>query len=132
METTTSTTTKSPKAPSKAEQRQIDKAEALETLRRHVPKGGTIWAVLRHVSRSGMLRSLDFYTFDACEDGSIVKIRLTWACACALGYTYNTNRETLDVGGCGFDAADDVRGHLSRALFPTEDRPGYHVLVEYI
>lgn len=41
-----------------------DQAEAIARLRELLPPGATAYSVLRHVSRSGMQRQIDFYALD--------------------------------------------------------------------
>lgn len=93
-------------------QKQSERDEAIATLRETLKPGDTVTCVLRHVSRSGMSRLIDFYLIRDSETS-----RLTWSIARALDMTYDRNREALRVGGCGMDMGFHVVYNLSRVLF---------------
>ena len=107
-------------------QKEREAAEALERLREWVKPGDTIWCVLRSVSRSGMMRVIDFQKFEA--DGR--HLSLGWNIAKALDMGYDRNREGVKVTGCGMDMGFHVVSNLGYALYPqgfgcigrTEDR----------
>lgn len=90
-----------------------DKAEALETLRKHLRPGVTVYTILRHRARSGMMRVVDVYAIDGGEP-----LRLSWSAAVATGYTYSRKHEGVAVQGCGMDVGFEVVYALGRALFP--------------
>jgi hypothetical protein len=89
-----------------------ERADAIESLRRFLSPGSTVYYTLRTVSKSGMRRTLDFYTV---SDGRI--LRLTGLISRATGYSLNKNAE-LVVGGCGFDAGFEVVYNLGATLWP--------------
>ena len=93
-------------------QAQQDKAEAIENLREWLKRDETIYTVLRHRSASGMTRYIDMYYIRENRP-----CRITWAAAKALGWTYDTNREALKVGGCGMDMGFHAVFTLSSVLF---------------
>jgi hypothetical protein len=84
----------------KAQKAEQEKYRA--KLREILKPGETLYTVLRHVSRSGMLRALDVYQFDTREPIA-PPFRLTYWVAKATGLRYNKKREALEVGGCGTD-----------------------------
>ena len=92
-----------------AEERQ----EAAESLRALIAPGDTIYTILRHVSRSGMSRSISLY---AIRDG-----KPRWL----DGYAAKVTERALDrlhdgikIGGCGMDMGFALVYNLSRALWP--------------
>jgi hypothetical protein len=104
MDTTTKPVTK-------AEQTRRDKTEAIEKLRKFLPPGSTLYTVLRHVSRSGMLRHIDAYTF---VDG--IKLYLSGYIATAVGYS-RTHDGALKANGCGMDMGYEVMYNTARTIY---------------
>lgn len=101
----------------KAKHTEAEVTEALDHLRKSCPQGATIYAIVRHVSRGGMSRDLSFY--------AIVDGRPQWLdgwLSVALGYrrVYGA-RDSLRIGGCGFDAAHHVISHLAKKLHDSSD-----------
>ena len=87
--------------------------EAIKNLRDTLQPGDTIYTVLRHVSRSGMSRTIDVYIIRDNEP----RYLSYWA-AHALGWTLNNgNKEGIKVGGCGMDMGFHLVSSLSYALF---------------
>lgn len=91
------------------------KTEAIDRLKDWIEEGQTIYCILRNVSRSGMSRRIDFYTF-----GKMGKMFLTPSIADALGYSYTQqnwrNQEGLRVNGCGMDMGFAVVNDLAHTL----------------
>lgn len=108
------------------------KQAAIADLKQDIHEGDVIYTVTRHRSDSGMYRAIDCYTFKPhgmdAEDGSrinfssVQKLRYTWSIATALGYRYDKKHEAIGIGGCGFDAADQIVSDLSYALFGSADK----------
>lgn len=99
-----------PKLP-KAQQQQQEQSDAINRLREFIHPGDTLYTILRHRSRSGMVRHI-----------SVVQIRpegphdLTWLTARALG------RRMADDGGlvehgAGMDMGFHLVYSLSSALY---------------
>lgn len=88
------------------------RTEAIEHLRGLVEPGDTIYAILRHVSSSGMSRSIDLYAMHEgrpfCLSGWVRQ---------ALGYPEG-KAQGIKVGGCGMDMGYHLVYNLSRALWP--------------
>lgn len=100
---------------------QAERAEALERLREWLKPGDTVYTILRHVSRSGMQRTIDVVHFDArgaTHDGRQgTPLHLGYNIAQALGMSYDRQREGVKVGGCGMDMGFHLVYSLSSALF---------------
>lgn len=84
---------------SKASEKRERETEAREALRRLCPPGTTVYGIVRSVSRSGMSRTIDFYSVDK-DDGSMVY--LTGYFSAVTGWSRN-DRGALRVSGCGMD-----------------------------
>jgi hypothetical protein len=118
-------------------------AEAREMLTRLCPPGTKVYTVLRHVSRSGMLRHISLFVM---HEGDIRPI--TWSAARVLGYPLaSTGHHALKVGGAGMDMGFHVVHSLSYALhgYPEHttweqtvkeqrkpNRPGYSLTHEWL
>lgn len=95
----------------KTSEKAAHKAESYKHLRKILKPGDTIHSVLRHVSRSGMSRRIDFYKMT--KDGPIW---LTGAIGRVLEYR-ESDQGGLVVGGCGMDVGFHVVHSLGYALF---------------
>ena len=91
--------------------KEREKAEAIAMLRKWLKPGDTVYTVLRHVSRSGMMRKIDLYKLG--DDGPTF---LTGYAATAMGYRWDT-RDGIIVGGCGMDMGFALVYNLSSTLF---------------
>lgn len=92
---------------------QSEQQEARATLRELLPPGSTVYTVLRHVSRSGMQRTIGCAV--RTEDG----IReVSYLVAKACGYRMDRDRMGVKIGGCGMDMGFAVVYDLSYALNP--------------
>ena len=104
--------------------RDDEKAEAREALRRYIRRGSTVRTVIRHVSRSGMSRSIDLYTV---HKGDLVC--LTYWAGKLLGMRHDNKNGGLKIGGCGMDMGFAIVNNLSYAMFngleeTRKERPG--------
>ena len=97
------------------------RAEAIERLRKWLRPGDTIYCILRHVSRSGMLRVIDLVKVG--EDGDIV--RIGYDAAIVLGWPYDRRRGGVRVSGAGMDMGFHLVYSLSHALGQTDGEGGY-------
>ena len=84
------------------------KTESLETLRSWLKPGDTVFCVLRHVSRSGMMRHISFLDKEHRY--------LDYHISQVLGYP--RAREGIKVSGCGMDMGFSVVYDLGHALWP--------------
>lgn len=92
-----------------------ERAEWADDLRGQLPPGSTAYTVLRHVSRSGMLREIDVLAFD-CEDGKVQKRWLSYRVAALLGRTLG-DRDGIRETGAGMDMGFHLVYSLSRRLY---------------
>jgi hypothetical protein len=86
--------------------------ERKKDLKAWLKKGNyTVFCNLKHVSKSGMSRDIQFFTIVNNEP-----CYLTYSIAEVLGYKMKDN-EGLRVGGCGMDMGFHVVNSLSIALY---------------
>ena len=89
---------------------KVRQEEALTALRDMLPPGTTVHTILRHVSRSGMMRHISVIGPNN-ED-------ITWQVARALGEKINPKTGGIKVGGCGMDMGFHLVYSLSYRLYP--------------
>ena len=89
-----------------------DHERVLKVLREMVKPGDTIYTVLRHVSRSGMSRSISciVHTPEGPQD-------MSWAVAKLLGWSFDRRNDGVKVSGCGMDMGFHLVYSLSWTLF---------------
>ena len=95
----------------KAQRAERDEARA--KLREWLKPGDTVYTVLRHVSRSGMQRTIQLIQIDDGEPSW-----LGYNVALALGMSYDRDREGVKIGGCGMDMGFAIVYELGAALWP--------------
>ena len=93
--------------------------EAQTTLREWLSPGDTVYTVLRHVSRSGMMRAIDLYhiAHDQKRDG-LSKTWLSRVAAKACNSSFSEKYEAMRADGGGMDMGFHLVSNLSRVLFP--------------
>ena len=99
---------------SKKAQAEEQRQEAINRLRALLPPGATVYCVLRHVSRSGMSRRIDFYT----EGGPNGPTWLSGLIATACRMRRNDREGSIVVGGCGMDMGFHLVYELGARLWP--------------
>ncbi len=111
-----------------------ERTEAMVRVKKLVEAGNkTVYCVLRRVSRSGMSRVIDFYTFiPNKEGGGVSKMWLSYQIAGILGYPFDKNTEAVKVSGCGMDMGFAVVHSLSCDLYPNKEDGGYVLKHEWI
>ena len=92
-----------------------EQESAIEELRVILSPGDTMRTILRHVSRSGMSRSIGLIVLD--EEGDIADI--SYLAARALGDKMDNTGDGIKVSGCGMDMGFHLVYGLGRKLFPT-------------
>ena len=97
-----------------------DKAEAIAKLSDMVKPGDTVYTVLRHVTASGMRRSIDAYIIRNNEP-----VWLSYWAGKALGYKTDNKHGGLILNGCGTDMGFEFVYNLSAVVFSGDDRSGY-------
>ena len=94
-----------------------------ELLKKHFPKGSTVWLVIRQVSRSGMYRHISCHSIQNNE------VRwLSYHVAKVLKWSYKDKTNAVGVGGCGMDMGFSLIYNLSSALY----KDGYKIKQSYI
>ena len=86
--------------------------EAIERLRTMFPHGSTATTVVRHVTRSGMSRSISVLTTDS--DGEIRDV--SYDVARVLGWSMDRDNGGVRVQGCGMDMAFHMVYSMSRII----------------
>ncbi len=107
-----------------------EQKDALKYLRKIIKPGDTIHTVVKHVSKSGMMRVISFYIpttqqrteYDAKGAPRVVN-RKSIACIDywikrAIGYTFHRDHGGLKVNGCGMDMGFAVVYELGAAMWP--------------
>lgn len=91
---------------------QADQAEAQAQLREWLHPGDTVSTILRHVSRSGMQRSISLIV---SVDGAPFDV--TYWAARAMGERIDQTNGGIKVGGAGMDMGFHIVYSLSHVLF---------------
>lgn len=102
-----------------ARKRHITKAErdeAIANLREWLKPGDTVYCILRHVSRSGMLRFIELKHIDINDNGKPYIVTISGRAATALGMTYDAERGGIRIGGAGMDMGFALVHELRRVL----------------
>lgn len=90
---------------------KAERQESIDRLQFLMPKGCTVYTVMRHVSSSGMTRYMDLYVMHDNRPS-----RITWQASKALEWTYDNKRDSLKVGGCGMDMGFHAVYTLARVV----------------
>lgn len=99
-----------------------DRAQAIEALNEFLRPGDTVTTVLRHVSASGMSRSISLVIAHAYPDGATpIPFDISYWCARALGDRMDANHGGIKISGCGMDMGFALVYNLGHVLF----RDGY-------
>lgn len=101
-----------PKPESKAAVKRREIKESFQRLKKLLKPGNTVHCVLRHVSKSGMQRRIDFYVMKGNEPWYI-----TYDIGKVCDYRQHHDGG-LVVGGAGMDMGFSVVYNLGRTLFP--------------
>lgn len=96
-----------------------DVERARESLSGLLKPGDTVHCILRHVSRSGMLRVIEpvLMRWDP-KRKKIYTLHIGYNVAALTGMTYDRDREGVRVGGCGMDMGFHLVYSLSSYLWP--------------
>jgi len=86
--------------------------ESRNSLLELLKPGDTVYTKLNHVSRSGMLRSIEVFIF---RDNA--PVNLTYSVATLLDYKIHKKHYGLKVQGCGMDMGFHVVYSLSYSLY---------------
>ena len=99
-----------------ATKQQTERTEALDRLREWVKPGDTVYAIIRHVSASGMQRTIQLVAF-TCQDGKPEPVFIGGNVATALGYTWDGAHNGMKVRGAGMDMGFALVYELGQALY---------------
>lgn len=103
---------------SKAQEARIEREAAIIKLREMIQPGDRVRTILRHVSRSGMQRSISLHILlcgDGPASGGPELFDISYLAARAMEEKHD--RGGVKVGGCGTDMGFDLVYRLSRVLF---------------
>ena len=95
-----------------------DQEFAIERLRKELKPGSEVYTVVKHVSRSGMKRSIQVFTIRKNQ-----AVWLGYSVAVALGWSFDENRESVFVEGCGMDMGFHLVYELSATIFHGKKSP---------
>lgn len=90
-----------------------EQQEAIAELRELLKPGDTVYCILRHVSRSGMMRAISPVII---RDGESWEI--DYLVCPALGRKFNERHGGVTCHGCGMDMGFELVYTLSRTLWP--------------
>ena len=102
----------------KTKTKKQEKEDALKQLREWMPRGTTVYTILRHVSKSGMTRHISLVLL--AKDGErIIPVHPNWTVAKAMGWTLVNSHgsNAIKVGGCGMDMGHHLVYSISMALY---------------
>lgn len=100
--------------------KQIAEAErerCKNLLREILPPGSTVQCILRHCSRSGMMREISLHAMTTDMDGKPWLRDITRPAAEVIGSRIGKTGG-IRIGGCGMDMGFALVYELSRALYP--------------
>lgn len=107
---------------SKATDKERD--DAIKRLREEIKPGQTLRTILRHVSSSGMSRSISIVQVK--RDGSTFD--WTWLVARAIGEKIDQRHEGIKISGAGMDMGFELVYRLSSVLYGYGSKRGYPCL----
>src|SRR3990167_8029783 len=100
-------------------QKQTEREEAIAVLRAVLKPGDTVYTQLKHVSRSGMLRTIQAVRIRSCDErGNVAAFWFGWHAAKVLAYPFDERREGVKVNGCGMDMGFYLVYSIAYALWP--------------
>lgn len=105
---------------------QAEQQDAINELRALIKPGDTVWTAIRHVSSSGMMRTIQVILLRNGEDGrGPSPLWIGYTVAKALALPYDTRREGVRIGGCGMDMGFNLVYELSSRLYGFSSPDGY-------
>lgn len=103
-------------------EREAEKVDAREWFATHCPPGSTVYTILDHVSRSGMLRRVRVVVPVSMNGHGVDFFHPNHSAAILTGYRQEARDahrgDGLRVGGCGFDAGFEVVSSIAHAVYP--------------
>jgi hypothetical protein len=95
-----------------------ERDEAVAKLHEYLKPGSRVTTILRHVSQSGMQRSITLAIAITCDDGKLDLISLDYWAARALGYKIDQKNGGVKIGGAGMDMGFQLVYQLGQRLWP--------------
>ena len=99
-----------------------EREEQLERLRKWFPKGSTVYTILRHVSRSGMQRTIGVVALIPPNSKSALKERdidirhPNYATSIVCGMLEDRQRSGVKINGTGMDMGFEVAYRIGQAI----------------
>ena len=103
------------KRETKAQAKERERSEACAALKNIIKPGSTVYTMVTHVARSGMMRHVRVLV---AHEGAIVDVTSTVGLATGIPVCVRHYRAALKRSGCGMDLAWDTVHRLGRSLFP--------------
>lgn len=97
----------------KKELEEKKQEDAKEKLRELLPVGSVVYTILKHVSRSGMMRVISAYIYPEGSPHCLDDLIET-----ATNMKYNYKHEGIQMSGCGMDMGFALVYGLSYSLYP--------------
>ena len=92
--------------------------DQINNLKKWYPKGSTVYTILRHVSRSGMQRTIGVLAVLPGDGSGSVDFRHpNYATAIVTGLKEDRKREGVKIGGCGMDMGFAIAYRLGEVLY---------------
>lgn len=94
-----------------------EKEEQTKRLKEWMPKGSTVYTILRHVSKSGMTRDISLVVF---QEGAKYPIHPNWSASKVLNWRMSNKsgmNDSIRVSGCGMDMGFHLVYTLSSILY---------------
>lgn len=95
------------------------RAEATQRLRELFPPGSTVTTTVKHVTRSGMGRTIAVLAIDPDDKGTIRNVSRD--VARVLDWREDSDRQGVYVEGCGMDMCFHLTYTLARVLHATDE-----------
>jgi hypothetical protein len=93
--------------------KSIERQQAVDALKEQLRPGDVVYTTLKHVSRSGMMRSINVHLIRDNQPQWIAR-----RVATAIDFSFDDKRGSIKVQGCGMDIGFEVVYNLGRVLFP--------------
>lgn len=95
------------------------KNNAIAFLKKNLKPGATVYTIVRHVSSSGMSRSISAFIVLKNEHTKKQEIQcIDFWVSRALEQNFDRNKGGLKVHGCGMDMCFDLVYRIGRKLYP--------------
>lgn len=96
---------------------QLEREKNLEDLRTWMPKGSTVYTILRNTSRSGMQRVIGLVLIKPGDDGSTYTLHPNYKAAKVLGRRESKDYDGIICQGGGMDMGFEIVYSLAHELY---------------